>query len=285
VNLAYYSQATANPNEYSAFLVAKAQNSNNADEVKGITGFVLSTPAVSKSIKAYSCRLMAAGPSSNRLTLSEKLLWAKAAASYEPLEEINWYFVAAAASQLQDAQTEFSALINLSGLMIKGEIWKNQPDYQKLSNASGYLARAITLANYISVQQGQPYDSRMPYVMLVELGVYLPLNYAKDIMMDQYAQSLSNIDNFVNVKDELHLRVLGALAGANLYFAIQNATFFAQTGNQGYLFEKRNRAVRCINTAHFGIGELGQFYPGLANNSMYQHMYFDYILKAGLYNN
>ncbi len=204
---------------------------------------------------------------------------------YGSSESINWYFLAAAASQAQDAQTEYNALINLAGIIINEEVGSPRANYKRLSGAGFHLGRAIQLAGYISFQQGQPYDNRMSYVMLVELGLYLPLDYSKDIQLNQYAQTLANIDAERNVKDELHLRVIGALSGAHLYFCIANANFFAQYGTINYLNEKRSRAVATINHAQWGLNELQQFYSGLGNVQLYQSLLYNYQQRAAAYNN
>lgn len=283
--LAFFSAATNDPNEYANYMLTKIQTTNSVNDAKALIGYVLSNNAVSSTNKAFCCRLMSSGPLLNYVTPQERLAWAKSAASFSPSESVNWYVLAATAFQLQDASTEYDALINLAGIMISEELGKANPDYPRLYGASGHLGRAIQLSNFISFQQGRPYDNRMPFLMLIELGVFLPLDYSKDMQLNMFAQTLANIDAAMNIKDEMHLRVIGALTGTHLYFAIQNHRFYLNTGGPAYLMEKRNRAVASMNHAQWGLNELNMYLNNSPNASIYQTMFTNYFQTAGSYNN
>jgi hypothetical protein len=282
-NIAYLDAASANPNEYVGYLITKAQASNNINETKAIVGYILNNSRVSGSNKAYCCRMMSSGPLSTTLSLQDREVWAKAAASYAPKESINWLFLASAASQMQDDQTNFDALINLAGIMISEELAKLSPNYTRMRAAARYLGSAVQLGTNANFQQTNFYDTRLPLVMLVELGVYLPLTYSEDMQLNYYAQTVADLDKSINSKDLIHLRVIGALTGAHLYFTIKNDNLYTSTGDPNYLNEKKMRVRGTIAHAQWGLRELAQFYP-VQGVELYRNMYDNYLQRANTYN-
>jgi hypothetical protein len=258
---------SVNANETVRYAMSQAQAGNNKDEIKLVAGYALSSAKTSLATKAYVSAWMANGPSYN-ISMQERLNWSKAAVGYEPENPLNWYFLAANASAVQDAATEFKAIINYATLVINEETGKLQPNIPLLVNIFNLLDKSLSLADMVNWQGVQFYDQRLPLIMLIELGSFLPPDPQKDQRLTNYTRLLVDRDNALNKNDELRLRAFTAVAAGNLYVAHFYNRAFQQSNYPGDLANRRQSASFVLQLVNNGLNFASQN-PFIPNRAMY----------------
>lgn len=256
-----------NANETIRYAMSQAQAGNNEDEIKLIAGYALSSNKITAATKAYVAGWMANGPTYN-INMQERLNWSKAAVGLEPENPLNWYFLAANANAMQDAATEFKAIINYATLIINIETAKTQPNIPLLINIFNLLDKSLSLADMVNWQGVQFYDQRLPLIMLIELGSFLPPDPQKDNRLNNYSRLLVDRDNTVNKNDELRLRGFTAIAAGHLYWGYFYNRAFLQSHYPGDLANRRQAANHILQLVNNGL-DFANKNPSVSNKTLY----------------
>jgi hypothetical protein len=258
---------SVNANETIRYAMSQAQAGNNEDEIKLIAGYALSSNKITAATKAYVAAWMANGPTYN-INMQERLNWSKAAVGLEPENPLNWYFLAANANAMQDAATEFKAIINYATLIINIETGKAQPNIPLLINIFNLLDKSLGLADMVNWQGVQFYDQRLPLIMLIELGSYLPPDLQKDSRLNNYSRLLVDRDISVNKNDELRLRGFTAIAAGHLYWGYFYNRSFQQSHYPGDLANRRQAANYILQLVNNGL-DFAIKNPTVSNKTLY----------------
>jgi hypothetical protein len=253
ITLGAFEAMDVNPSGYILAKLNYPDCNLSKNDIEGLVGLAFSHPGLNEDQRSAICRSIATGPYCQNFTIIERLNWVQLAVQYNPQASINWYFLASIASQMNNQQVEYDALISLTNIMLTEEL--NKPvqirNNDRILNACAYLDRAVYLGNQMRWNYNRFFDTRMPLLMLTEVGLNLPVNLPSDLQMIQYAKQAFDMDAELSSKDNIHFQIIWINAEVCLRFA----------ANSSNLQIRRNHAIMAMQFCDIGFSELQNYRP------------------------
>ncbi|MFC1451992.1 DUF4157 domain-containing protein [Verrucomicrobiota bacterium] len=234
--------------------MSEALSRANNRDIVDLTAYSMAAPGVPPGTRAEVCRLIASGRAHLAYSAQQARDFAKLAVHFEPGATINWYFLAMSANRVGDTKTEYEALVQLAAMMIAEELETRDGPHltPRLRGAEMHLNRAAALGEQLGWSEGFVYDNRLPFIMLVSIGLELTPTWLDDNAMIGYADRGLAVTSALHKHDRWHFALLDVTTQAGLRAGVN-------MGNPMYLQQCINHCLQAANE----YARLGTDIPGV----------------------
>ena len=204
--------------------ISEAIVRGDRQDIDQLAAYAIAAPDLKAGTRSEVCRMIASDAVRSVYAADDALDYAKLAVNFDPENTYNWYFLAKIANSVRDIKTEYEALVQLASMMIEQELLKQHGGNftPRMRGAEMHLNRAAALGEMMGWREGFIYDTRLPFILLVSMGLELRPTWFNDKVLLTYANRGITIDKALHKMDRWHFNLadvvsqVGLRAGVNM---------------------------------------------------------------------